>query len=232
MNHLEFGPVICTKGPYKGKIGYLDDEDICEGNQFGIVYFGNPSFCSSFHLVPITYLSNEITMYEIIQRKETLQQQILNEKDEKKKIYLLLESEFVNTLFYERHIQTHTMSQKGIKLFISYSSKDKGFANLLYSDLKEAGCIPWLDEWDIVGGQSIPEEIEKGINNSDFLLILLSNNSVKSNWVRAEWESTIWDENQNKEIRIIPILIEECEIPRFIKYRKYIDNIPVLLYNL
>ena len=87
LNHLEFGPVICTKGPYKGKIGYLDDEDICEGNQFGIVYFGNPSFCSSFHLVPITYLSNEITMYEIIQRKETLQQQILNEKDEKKKIY-------------------------------------------------------------------------------------------------------------------------------------------------
>ena len=74
-----------------------------------------------------------------------------------------------------------------------------------------------MDEWDIVGGQSIPEEIEKGINNSDFLLILLSNNSVKSNWVRAEWESTIWDENQNKEIRIIPILIEECEIPRFIK---------------
>ena len=65
------------------EIGYLDDEDICEGNQFGIVYFGNPSFCSSFHLVPITYLSNEITMYEIIQRKETLQQQILNEKDEK-----------------------------------------------------------------------------------------------------------------------------------------------------
>lgn len=141
----------------------------------------------------------------------------------KRRKYLLLESEFVNTLFYERHIQTHTMSQKGIKLFISYSSKDKGFANLLYSDLKEAGCIPWLDEWDIVGGQSIPEEIEKGINNSDFLLILLSNNSVKSNWVRAEWESTIWDENQNKEIRIIPILIEECEIPRFIKYRKYID---------
>ena len=53
-------------------------------------------------------------------------------------------------------------------------------------------------------------------------MILLSNNSVKSNWVRGEWESTIWDENQNKEIRIIPILIEECEIPRFIKYRKYI----------
>ncbi len=66
-----------------------------------------------------------------------------------------------------------------------------------------------------VGNPSL-KRLKKGINNSDFLLILLSNNSVKSNWVRAEWESTIWDENQNKEIRIIPILIEECEIPRFL----------------
>ncbi len=127
LNHLEFGPVICTKGPYKGKIGYLDDEDICEGNQFGIVYFGNPSFCSSFHSVPITYLSNEITMYEIIQRKETLQQQILNEKDEKKKIYLLLGIRICKyPVLRETYTNTYYVS-KGIKLFISYSSKDKGF---------------------------------------------------------------------------------------------------------
>ena len=25
MNRLEYGPVICTKGPHKGKIGYLDE---------------------------------------------------------------------------------------------------------------------------------------------------------------------------------------------------------------
>ena len=28
MNCLEYGPVICTKGPHKGKIGYLDDEEM------------------------------------------------------------------------------------------------------------------------------------------------------------------------------------------------------------
>lgn len=51
---------------------------------------------------------------------------------------------------------------------LSYSCKDKGFTNLLYSDLKEAGCIAWLDEWDIVGGQLIPEETEQGMNSRDF----------------------------------------------------------------
>ncbi len=71
-------------------------------------------------------------------------------------------------MFYEKHIETHTLSKRGVKLFISHSSKDKSFANFLYTDLKDAGCIPWLDEWDIVGGQSIPTEIEKGIDNSDF----------------------------------------------------------------
>ena len=110
-----------------------------------------------------------------------------------------------------------------MKLFISHSSQDKGYANLLYADLKDAGCIPWLDQWDILGGQSIPTEIEKGIDNSDFLLILLSKNSVASSWVRAEWESSIWDENQDKQVRVIPILIEECTIPRFLKTKKYID---------
>lgn len=146
MNHLEYGRLFSQKGRIKGKIGYLDDKDTYEGKQCGIVYFGNPSFCLSYHLVPIEYLSNKVTMYEIIQRKEELQQQIVSEKDGKKKTYLLLELEFVNTLCYERHIQTHTISQSGIKLFLSHSSKDKEFANLLYSDLKESGCIPWLDE--------------------------------------------------------------------------------------
>ena len=128
-----------------------------------------------------------------------------------------MELEFVNTLFYERHITTHTLSKSGLKLFISHSSQDKGYANLLYADLKDAGCIPWLDQWDILGGQSIPTEIEKGIDNSDFLLILLSKNSVTSSWVRAEWESSIWDENQDKQVRVIPILIEECTIPEILK---------------
>lgn len=222
MSYLSYGSVICNKGPHKGRIGYFDD-DTYEGKECGVVYFGHPFFCSSYSLIPMEYLSNQITMDEILQRKEELEKQTAFRKDGKKKLELLMELEFVNTLFYEKHIQTHTLSKNGIKLFLSHSSADKAFANLLYADLKQAGCVPWLDEWNIVGGQSIPAEIEKGIDESDFLLILLSKHSVKSNWVRAEWESAIWDENKDRQVRVIPILIEECTIPRFLKFKKYID---------
>ena len=179
--------------------------------------------CSSYYLIPVDFLSNSITMHEIVQCEEFLKRQIAIRKDGKKKCQLILELEFVKSMFYEKHIETHTLSKRGVKLFISHSSKDKSFANFLYTDLKDAGCIPWLDEWDIVGGQSIPTEIEKGIDNSDFLLILLSKNSVESSWVRAEWESSIWDENKDKQVRVIPLLIEDCAIPRFLKSKKYID---------
>lgn len=223
ISTLEYGPIICLEGTFKGEIGYLDDLDEENGEECGIVYFGNPLLCSSYHLIPLDYLSNNITMHEIIICIEKLESQISLQKDSKNKAQLLLELEFVKTLFYEKHITTHTLSKSGLKLFISHSSMDKGYANLLYADLKDAGCVPWLDEWDIVGGQSIPTEIEKGIDNSDFLLILLSKNSIASSWVRAEWESSIWDENKDKQIRVIPLLIEDCTIPRFLKTKKYID---------
>ena len=223
ISFLEYGSVICLEGPFKGHIGFLDDFEEENDEELGVVYFGNPLLCSAYYLIPVNYLSNNITIYEIIQCKEKLESQISYQKESKKKFQLVLELEFVNTLFYEKHIATHILSKKGLKLFISHSSKDKGYANILYADLKAAGCVPWLDERDIVGGQSIPTEIETGIDNSDFLLILLSKNSVISNWVRAEWESSIWDENNDKQIQVIPILIEDCTIPRFLKTKKYID---------
>lgn len=37
MNDLEYGPVIVTRGPHKGKIGIYDDDDDC-GKKTAIVY--------------------------------------------------------------------------------------------------------------------------------------------------------------------------------------------------
>lgn len=220
---LQYGPVICLKGPHKGRIGCLDDEEYDRGRRYGIVYFSDPLLCPTYYRILYKDLSNDITMNDVLERREELMKRIVLEESERKKAELLRELNFVTILFYEKHIEVHTLPTRGTKLFISHSSQDKGFANILYADLKKEGCIPWLDQWDIAGGQSIPTEIEKGIDSSDFLLMLLSNHSVKSNWVRAEWESAIWEETTDRQIRVIPLLIEECEIPRFLKCKKYID---------
>lgn len=54
-------------------------------------------------------------------------------------------------------------------------------------------------------------------------MVLLSKNSVESGWVNAEWTSLFWDEISEQKIKVIPILLEDCKIPRFLKTKKYVD---------
>ena len=53
--------------------------------------------------------------------------------------------------------------------------------------------------------------------------MLLSPNSVASEGVKAEWEALFWEEMNTRKIKVIPLLIEDCEIPTFLKVKKYID---------
>ena len=109
------------------------------------------------------------------------------------------------------------------KIFISHSSKDKVFVRKLASDLKNIGHNVWLDEWEIKIGECIISKIEDGIKSSDYVIIVLSENSVKSGWVEREWKSKYWDEIKNNQILVLPAIIEECEIPNLLKTKRYAD---------
>ena len=71
-----------------------------------------------------------------------------------------------------------------MQVFISYSSVDKIIAKKISNNLKNKGISVWLDESEIRVGESIPEKIEEGINSSDVLCLLISKNSISSNWVK------------------------------------------------
>lgn len=109
------------------------------------------------------------------------------------------------------------------KIFISYSSEDEKFAMRLASDLEELGHQPWLDKWNIKVGESIPSKIEHGINEADYVAIILSPHSVKSTWVEREWKAKYWDEIEQSETLVLPILIQDCEIPTLLKTKRYAD---------
>ena len=74
-------------------------------------------------------------------------------------------------------------------LFISHSSKDKQVARLLAIELKYAGFNVWFDEWHIDIGDDIYLEIERGIENSKCMLVLMSDNFFQSEWVNFERSS-------------------------------------------
>jgi hypothetical protein len=115
----------------------------------------------------------------------------------------------------------YLQAKEGKKVFISYSSKDYEVAVRLAVDLSNAGHTPWLDEFNILVGQSVPQEISTGLQGCDFVFVLLSNNSVKSHWVEREWQTKYWNEIETGKIKVIPILLEKCEIPELLKTKKY-----------
>lgn len=109
------------------------------------------------------------------------------------------------------------------RIFISYSSKDIEFANRLASDLKELWHKPWLDEWEINIGEGITSRIKHGISEADYMIVILSPHSVKSDWVRKELKAMHRKEIKQEKSMILPVLIDDCKIPSFLKDKKYVD---------
>jgi hypothetical protein len=70
--------------------------------------------------------------------------------------------------------------------FISYSSKDEEFARLLHERLRAAGLRVWFAPEDIQGGKKLYDQIDTAIQIHDRLLLVLSEESMRSEWVMTE----------------------------------------------
>lgn len=92
--------------------------------------------------------------------------------------------------------------------FISYSSKDQDLANRLYTDLKSRGVRCWFAPEDLKIGDKIRDRIDESIRQRDKLLLILSENSIASDWVEHEVESALEEERQSSRIALFPIRLD------------------------
>ncbi len=109
------------------------------------------------------------------------------------------------------------------RVFISHSSKDKPFVRRLADDLKGAELGVWFDERELGVGDSIVEGISDGLKDTDYLIAVLSPNSIDSKWVKAELNSALMDQLSDGGTVVLPALIEDCEIPTLLQDRIYAD---------
>jgi hypothetical protein len=79
-----------------------------------------------------------------------------------------------------------TLRVRFYSCFLSYSSKDQTFAKRLYEDLRANGVHCWFAPHDLQGGKKVHEQIGKAIKAYDRLLLILSENSMRSAWVKTE----------------------------------------------
>ena len=108
-------------------------------------------------------------------------------------------------------------------VFISYSHKDRPFVERLAIDLKAKGLNLWYDQWELKVGDSLVDKINYGIKSQDFLIIVLSKSSVKSEWVRRELNAALIKELQERRVVILPTVIEDCDIPPLLSDKVYAD---------
>jgi len=91
--------------------------------------------------------------------------------------------------------------------FISYSTRDQEFAERLYADLQNKGVRCWFAPHDIKGGRKIHEQIDDAIRLHDKLLLILSEHSMSSNWVKTEIANARQRKEQEKKNLLFPITL-------------------------
>lgn len=92
--------------------------------------------------------------------------------------------------------------------FISYSQKDSEFVDKLYQQLQDAGARCWLDKHDLLAG-SIEKQIFSSIRVQDIVVLVLSENSINSDWVEAELEAARKKEIEEKRDVLCPIALDD-----------------------
>src|SRR5271166_215087 len=95
--------------------------------------------------------------------------------------------------------------------FISYSARDQEFAERLHADLQAKGVRCWFAPHDIKGGRKIHEQIDDAIRLHDKLLLILSEHSMSSNWVKTEIANARQREEHEKKNLLFPITLAPME---------------------
>jgi hypothetical protein len=93
--------------------------------------------------------------------------------------------------------------------FISYSSKDQAFAERLYADLLSKGVRCWYAPHDMRIGDEIRPRIDESIRIHEKLLLVLSESSLASTWVKKEVETAFEQEAQQNKLVLFPIRLDE-----------------------
>ncbi len=91
--------------------------------------------------------------------------------------------------------------------FISYSSDDDAFARRLHARLTAEKLRVWFAPKDMRSGEIVREQIDRAIQMYDRTLLLLSEKSMTSEWVKREIERAREKEKRGGKNVLFPIAL-------------------------
>lgn len=105
---------------------------------------------------------------------------------------------------------------RSLRVFLCHASEDKAAVRALYHRLCSDGVKPWLDEEDLLPGQEWQYEIPRVVRESDVVIACLSRSFItKAGYRNTEIKLAldVADEQPEGSIFIIPLKLEECQVP-------------------
>src|ERR1039458_792048 len=87
-------------------------------------------------------------------------------------------------------------------VFISHRTADADLARRLAEEIQRAGYPVWLDDWEILTGDSVVERINTGLENAKYVVVCYSEAGVLSHWMSREWMSALATQLESHGIKI------------------------------
>ena len=122
-------------------------------------------------------------------------------------------------------------NKRKLRVFLCHASQDKPVVRGLYRKLvTETWIEPWLDEEKLLPGQNWNLEIEKAVESSDVVIVCLSSASiVKEGYIQKELRQVLNMalEKLHDAIFITPLRLDNCELPRQLMDKQFLDYFPI-----
>ena len=92
-----------------------------------------------------------------------------------------------------------------VDVFICHASQDKNaFVRPLAESLRRLDVTVWFDEFSLKLGDSVSGQIDKGIANANFGIVVLSKAFLKRPWPEHEYRSLV-NRDIEEDLRLLPI---------------------------
>ena len=121
-----------------------------------------------------------------------------------------------------RNRPSTSKAKRPLKAFLCHSKRDKKAIRRLYAKLLKDNVRVWFDEKDLLPGQDWTLLIQWAVQDSDIVLICLSRAAIDNKgYIHREIQLALDIAQLQPEgsIFIVPVRLEECEIPQ--RLQKY-----------
>ena len=108
-------------------------------------------------------------------------------------------------------------------VFLCHSSEDHDIVWDIYDNLSKLGFRVWFDEVAMEPGDLLVDKIGNAIRSSINLAVILSVNSINSQWVKKEVSIAMVDSLAGAEVKVVPILLDDTKLPPFLSDINYVD---------